>query len=124
VKFCPECGSELPVGTLNFCSTCGTRLWQKESKPVTLPMNQNELSQSQQSGPTIYIQGLRLEDMVEQLLKKKGFETSKREKLRGRSGATHEIDVLAKKTNQTLAVECKNYGEARIVGMSNTSIRH
>jgi hypothetical protein len=56
-------------------------------------MNQNELSQSQQSGPTIYIQGLRLEDMIEQLLKKKGFKTSKREKLRGRSGATHEIDV-------------------------------
>ncbi|HZA70782.1 MAG TPA: hypothetical protein VE548_13890 [Nitrososphaeraceae archaeon] len=93
MKFCPECGSELPVGTLNFCSTCGTRLWQKESKPVILLMNQNELSQSQQSGPTIYIQGLRLEDMIEQLLKKKGFKTSKREKLRGRSGATHEIDV-------------------------------
>jgi Holliday junction resolvase len=80
-------------------------------------------NESQQSGPTIYIQGLRLEDMVEQLLKKKGFETSKREKLRGRSGAIYEIDVLAKKTNQALAVECKNYGEARIVGRSGIFIK-
>jgi hypothetical protein len=55
--------------------------------------------------------------MVEQILKTKGFSTERRLKLTGESGATHEIDVLAKRETDVLAVECKNYCEARTVGI-------
>jgi hypothetical protein len=55
--------------------------------------------------------------MVEQILKNKGFSTERRMKLRGQSGTLHEIDVLAKRENDVLAVECKNYGEARLVSI-------
>jgi hypothetical protein len=27
MKFCPECGSQLPVGTAKFCPNCGKSLW-------------------------------------------------------------------------------------------------
>ena len=37
--------------------------------------------------------------------------------MRGKSGTLHEIDVLAKRENDVFAVECKNYGEARMVGI-------
>ncbi len=40
-----------------------------------------------------------------------------RQKLEGNSGALHEIDVLAKRQNKVLAVECKNYNESRLVGI-------
>ena len=55
--------------------------------------------------------------MVEQILKTKGFSIERRLKLTGESGATHEIDVLAKRETDVLAVECKNYCEARSVGI-------
>ncbi|MGB6671742.1 MAG: hypothetical protein WBE34_04845 [Candidatus Nitrosopolaris sp.] len=40
----------------------------------------------------IYSLGVKLEQMVEQIMKNKGFSTERRIKLRGKSGATHEID--------------------------------
>lgn len=43
-----------------------------------------------------------------------------RRKLVGSSGAVHEIDILARRQqqqNKVLAVECKNYSEARVVGI-------
>jgi len=55
--------------------------------------------------------------MVEQIMKNKGFSTDRRIKLRGQSGTLHEIDVLAKRENDVFAVECKNYGESRLVGI-------
>jgi hypothetical protein len=88
VKFCPHCGSELPVGTANFCSTCGNRLWEKESQLSNTFVKENEVGSPDH---TIYAQGLKLEDMVEQIMKNKGFETSKREKIQGKSGALHKI---------------------------------
>jgi predicted RecB family endonuclease len=55
--------------------------------------------------------------MVEQILRNRGFETSLRQKLRGKSGAIHEIDIVAKRDNNVVAVECKNFGESRSVGI-------
>jgi predicted RecB family endonuclease len=114
LKSCPECGSDLPVGTANFCPTCGKKLWEKESDSLKSFANEN---QSQRSDRPIYAQGVKLEDMVEEILRNKGFSTLKREKLQGKSTAIHEIDVLAKKDNKTLGVECKNYGETRTIGI-------
>jgi ribosomal protein S27AE len=32
MKFCPECGSKLPIGTAKFCSNCGASLWATASE--------------------------------------------------------------------------------------------
>jgi Holliday junction resolvase len=114
VKFCPECGSQLPLGPAKFCSNCGKSLWDAKESSNTFE-EQKEASLSGQTG--IYTLGVKLEQMVEEILKNKGFSTERRIKLRGESGATHEIDVLAKRENDVLAVECKNYGETRLVGI-------
>jgi len=66
---------------------------------------------------TIHSLGVKLEEMVEQILKARGYSTKTRQKLEGNSGALHEIDVLATKEEKLLAVECKNYSEARTVGI-------
>jgi hypothetical protein len=50
-----------------------------------------------------------LEELVEWILKNKDYSTQRRQKLRGRCGALHEIGVLAKRKNKVMAVECKNY---------------
>jgi predicted RecB family endonuclease len=49
------------------------------------------------------------------ILLKQGYtSTEKRQKLRGVSQALNEIDILARKDGRLIAIECKNYGEARI----------
>jgi Restriction endonuclease/zinc-ribbon domain len=114
MKFCPECGSQLPLEPAKFCPNCGKSLLSATESPVTF----EEHKESGQSGQTaIYSLGVKLEQMVEQIMKNKGFSTEMRIKLRGESGATHEIDVLAKREKEVLAVECKNYGETRLVGI-------
>jgi hypothetical protein len=107
MKFCSECGSELLVGPTKFCHNCGANLW--------YAINDSERREIEP--PNIYSLGVKLEQMVEQILKTKGFSTERRLKLTGESGATHEIDVLAKRETDVLAVECKNYCEARSVGI-------
>jgi hypothetical protein len=115
VKFCPECGSQLPLGQANFCPNCGKSLWDVTESSGTFEEQKEATVQSGQTA--IYSLGVKLEQMVEQIMKNKGFSTERRIKLRGQSGVLHEIDVLAKRENGVLAVECKNYGEARLVGI-------
>jgi Restriction endonuclease len=68
------------------------------------------------SSPYIYTLGVKLEDFVEKILLKQGYtSTEKRQKLRGVSQALNEIDILARKGGRLIAIESKNYGEARIV---------
>ena len=66
---------------------------------------------------TIYNLGVKLEELVEKILKKKDYSTQRRLKLKGKSGALHEIDVFGKRKNKSLAVECKNYEQNSVVGM-------
>lgn len=113
MKFCPECGVELPIITANFCPSCGAKLWKKEF--------QEDLSHENnvQSRNTIYSLGIKLEQMFDEILKAKGFDTTRRKKLEGKSGTFHEIDILATKNEIVLAVECKNYGETRTIGLKD-----
>jgi HJR/Mrr/RecB family endonuclease len=130
MKFCSECGSPLPTRTVKFCQNCGTNLWQsKESEAQSLensgtnmPHNSSEVLskgevEMEPHNQTIHSLGVKLEEMVEQILKAKGYSTKTRQKLKGNSGAPHEIDILATKEEKQLAVECKNYSEARTVGI-------
>jgi Holliday junction resolvase len=115
VKFCPECGWQLPLGSAKFCPNCGKSLWDSTELSNTFEEQKEEAVQTGQTA--IYSLGVKLEQMVEQIIKNKGFSTERRIKLRGDSGTLHEIDVLAKRENDVLAVECKNYGETRLVGI-------
>lgn len=51
-----------------------------------------------------------MENFVEDTLLRTGYiNTEKRKKIEGISGTLHEIDILAYKENNIVAVECKNY---------------
>jgi FtsZ-interacting cell division protein YlmF len=153
LKFCPECGSQLPIGTAKFCSNCGNNLWttalssetditvesKKQEKDTISYRNsfekfggkeqQKEEEQQQIKGEfqnqTTHSLGIKLEDTVVQILENRGYSTEMRRKLVGSSGAIHEIDVLARRQQQSkvLAVECKNYSEARVVGIKEETFR-
>lgn len=89
MKFCPECGSHLPLGPAKFCPNCGKNLGDAIESSGT----SEEQKESGLSGQTaIYSLGVKLEQMVEQIMKNKRFSTERRIKLSGESGATHEID--------------------------------
>jgi hypothetical protein len=144
MKFCPECGSGLGIGSVKFCANCGKNLWQTSSNTAAAPypsspklsLSDNTIYQdiaaageepkmeqgqdfasSAASTNTVYSLGVKLEELVEKILKNKDYTTQRRQKLRGRSGALHEIDVLAKRKNMVMAVECKNYERNTVVGI-------
>jgi predicted amidophosphoribosyltransferase len=98
VKFCPNCGSQLPLGPAKFCPNCGKSLWDAIDSSNRLEEHGEAEVQSGQTA--IYSLGVKLEQMVEQIMKNKGFSTERRIKLRGQSGIFHEIDVLAKRENE------------------------
>jgi hypothetical protein len=81
MKFCSECGSSLPSGTVKFCPNCGTDLWQSreseaqslENSRTNMPQNSSEeLSKDEVEmelpNQTIHSLGVKLEEMVEQIL--------------------------------------------------------
>src|ERR1051326_8853403 len=109
MKFCPECGSQLPIGTARFCPSCGKSLWattseindissdaviqSKESTASShgslegIPKGEDLRGEFQEQ--TIHSLGIKLEETVEQILKKRGYVTEMRQKLEGNSGALH-----------------------------------
>lgn len=150
MKFCPECGSSLGIGSAKFCTNCGKNLRQTPSNDTTAttasphssgltsignPDYQDIVSAREEpsiengqeftfatppamaSTNTVHSLGVKLEELVERILKNKEYSTQRRQKLRGRSGALHEIDVLAKRKNKAMAVECKNYDRNTVVGI-------
>jgi hypothetical protein len=137
MKFCPECGSQLPTGTSKFCHNCGTSLWTATTETdfttepkgeLNIPHDSLNLEKEQEEekhqvegdfqNQTIHSLGIKLEETVEQILKSRGYHTETRKKMIGNSKALHEIDILAKRQNKdVVAVECKNYSEARTVGI-------
>ena len=98
MKFCPECATQIRSETVNFCENCGYAI-PKESKNVSDSFIERE---AQGSKNTVYTLGVRLEQMVEQILRNKGFETLSRQKLRGKSGAINEIDLIGKRDGKTI----------------------
>ena len=63
----------------------------------------------------VYELGNKLEEVVERIYQSKGYSTDRRHKIKGESGTYSEIDILARKDQRVLAIECKNYSS--VVGI-------
>jgi len=70
VKFCPECGSQPPLGPAKFCPNCGKSLSDLAQSNI---FEQKDPSDSGQ--PDIYSLGVKLEQMVEQIMKNKQLQS-------------------------------------------------
>ena len=130
-----NCGVEGDFQKAKFCHNCGNRLDQDyqaqkiadadtsltSSKAIFQEILSHETYSNNVLLPkdtsSIYNLGVQLEEVVEQILKKRDFSTQRRLKLKGRSGSLSEIDVLASKKNLKIAVECKNYDKETVVGI-------
>ena len=123
MKFCPECSGNLK-GSTKFCPECGYNINIVIQKKLFVDNNISKESIFDEDTTEDHITektskelGTNLEDMAEKILQGRGFFTETRTKLRGTSGQLNEIDIIAKKENITIAVECKNYSESRKVGI-------
>ncbi len=101
-NFCPDCGDKLKSPNPKFCPNCGKPILssQVHKKPQSKKFLKTKTS--------IHDLGTKFEECVEIILKGMGFETESRKRIKGTSGVSHEIDVVAKKGQILLAVECKN----------------
>ena len=130
LKFCHNCGFNLSA------ASSGKRSSQKVSRPGEPGLAQDPASElpdepidtpddldnqddvdeqdadtSQRYPPKIDIRvmGKKLETVLEQIFKAEGYLTQKKQKISSTSGYYHEIDILAVRDNDKIAVECKNY---------------
>jgi HJR/Mrr/RecB family endonuclease len=127
LKFCPQCGYKLEIN-LKFCPNCGFNLSSLSSITETVQseniesasvlevecenaVRDEELDQFDCFTPKIDIQllGRNFENVLEQIYTAEGFVTQKRQKIPGKCGYTNEIDIIAIKNNDKIAIECKNY---------------
>lgn len=105
-NFCPKCGKKLGSPSPNFCPNCGKALAPTEIQEKAPPKMITDTKMS------IYELGTKLEECVEIILKKRGFQTERRKRIKGKSGSYYEIDVVARKNDTFWAVECKNLGSS------------
>ena len=122
MKFCVECGSRIKLETAKFCPKCGKGLLmnlsdQSPQSHKDTQQNSNEALDSQEKNENIHSLGVKLEEMVEQILRSTGYLTKRRQRLVGKSGSTHEFNILATRGSEVIAVECKNCGDERSVGL-------
>ena len=55
-----------------------------------------------------YSLGIKLE-VAEKILRSSGYGVTRREKLVGKTGITHEINLVARRIDEIVAVECKSH---------------
>jgi Holliday junction resolvase-like predicted endonuclease len=137
MKFCPKCGASIKVPDPKFCSECGADIGYNIDLPPPPPEDQEPVQEppapSQRTKPAVieelesirykaYDLGVRLEDTTASIFEKMGYSVEKRRRLPTRSGATAEIDLVLRRGNRTIAVECKNYDPSRSVGVSELRI--
>ncbi len=99
VNFCSNCGKKVTLSA-SFCPECGLYLQQ-------MPKNETKQEQNRKK-VNIYELGEKFEQVVENIFQAKGYITTRRKRLRGKSGNINEIDILAEKGGRKIAVECKN----------------
>ena len=109
--FCPQCGEKLAYEDAKFCPECGYSLMPKETAQSETPQISKVPTVEEaprKSEFNIYEIGVKLEQNIELLYQAKGYQTERRQRLQG-DKAVNEIDVVAKKENELVAIECKNY---------------
>jgi len=130
-KFCPECGTRLPIETAKFCHECGTSLSLLTSPPpdVVQPQEpgpvQQEPAEMQVKEPVtdtyaemeddasdvhlsvnISELGKKLEEHVEEMFRGLGYRTQRNVRF-GQNGPRHyAIDVVAQKDAELIAIGC------------------
>lgn len=136
MKFCPECGVQLPVPAPKFCPECGTNLRTGGVPDSTIPQiitprkrysdtRSAELASESESEPVklnVYDLGIRLEETAAAIFEKMGYSVKMRQRPPTRSGGAAEIDILLERGNRRKAVECKNYDPSRSVGVSDLRV--
>lgn len=101
-KYCPECGVKLPKKDAKFCMECGAK--------IELNKDKNQDTQPQKINKAyIFNLGEKMEEAVEQIFIAKGYDTKRRQRIKGNAGTINEIDILAQKKRIKIAIECKNY---------------
>jgi predicted nucleic acid-binding Zn-ribbon protein len=104
MKFCTNCGARLDSEKAKFCPDCGEQLF-----VIPKPKEKQQEKTEDEVQASIFELGNKLEDVVEKIYRSKGYATERRQRLLGESGTKSEIDILAKRGNRILAIECKNY---------------
>src|SRR5208337_5038673 len=121
MKFCPECGSKLE-GSPKFCPECGTKFSDSPEIPSHPAATATELTQkiptpTKQPAINRHELGVRLEEVVESIYKADGYDTLRRQRIKGIvKGYTNEIDIIATRGDEKIAIECKNFSSP--VGIS------
>lgn len=124
-KFCPECGFNLTIMSSDqkqeqsISSTTVVAVSGKtdqelavSTSPSVIPTPfsgekpEDEKPASFRFNP--YDLGVKLEETVEKIYQADGYTTRKRERLVGVK-ARHEIDIIAERGKDKIAIECKNY---------------
>lgn len=114
MKYCPNCGNELRFAQSKFCPECGANLLPNETPQETQRSNPRVSQEVLEEIPevNVYELGKKLEDVVESIYRSKGYSTTRRQRIVGKSGTKSEIDIIARRGTRTIAIECKNYSSA------------
>jgi hypothetical protein len=136
MKFCPNCGTQLQAPNPKFCPECGTNLQvnlasESASNQATTrnePQVQRTVAEpdvDQELEPAklnVYDLGVKLEGTTAAIFEKMGYSVKMRQRPPTKSGGAAEIDILLERGSRRKAVECKNYGESRWVGVSELRV--
>jgi Restriction endonuclease len=132
-KFCPECGTRLPIETAKFCHECGTSLSLlscpppdvvQPQEPVPVPQEPTE-PQVNEPVPDTYAEvedaasdvqlsvniselGKKLEEHVEEMFRGLGYRTQRNVRFGQNGPRPYAIDVVAQKDEELVAIECHN----------------
>lgn len=133
--FCVHCGKEVPDGA-KFCQHCGGSLHQASVKTESSPQAAQAVTVSPprasqeteivadetgEEKPRLDIHelGVKLEEITAQVTQAMGYKTELRQRLEDKMGSKHEIDILATRGSSIIAIECKNFGDNRSVGIEH-----
>ena len=132
-KYCPECGTRLPIETAKFCHECGTSLALLSSSPPAAVQPQEpgpvrqvpDETQVQEPVRDTYAEveddasdvhlsvniselGKKLEEHVEEMFRGLGYRTQRNVRFGQNGPHPYAIDVVALKDDELIAIECRN----------------
>lgn len=116
MAFCPNCGVKL-TDSPKFCPGCGHKLdinIPSSPKPEAPP--KIEEKKPEVILPKKFDLGVKLEEVVEKIYQADGYSTEKRRRVQGKANYSNEIDIMAIRGSEKVAIECKNFSSP--VGIS------